>query len=429
MLTVVCLAALFFLSLLETAVTRLSRVTLRVLAERERDQAIALLEEIAQDRIQFLVPLQFTIQILNAVVAILLTFQLLEREVPFAIPLALVAMVAAITLLRQFLPKLLTQRNPERFLLRLLPLASGVYRLLFWLSAPLLLLLRSGYKLVRRSSGVPPQDEATEEEIQAYLGVGEEEGIFEQQESELIQSALEFGSTVVREIMTPRSQVVSIEDTATIAELKALMVSRKHSRIPVYRESPEEIVGVVFVRNLLAYLEQNRGAEPITPLIKKAWFVPETKKVSELLKEMQLNSEPLALVVSEYGSVTGLVTIEDLIEEIVGEIYDEDEPQVIDIEEEGNGSFLVQGGLEVEDLEEALGVDLGDPEVTTVSGLVVAHLGKVPVAGERVEMGEVQVEVVEADEKKILSMRVRRLPQAAPASSEEAVGEVGGPRS
>ncbi len=405
-----CLAGLFFLSLVETAVVRLSRVSLRVLAEREKDHEIALLEDIGRDRIRFLLPLQFAIQILTGLIAILVAVTVIQWQAPYPILLALGVMVGVIAVVRQLIPKFLTQKDPERFLLRMLPLLSGVYRLLSWLSSPIVWLLEASQKLLRRSPAV--QDEATDEEIQAYLDVGEEEGIFEEQESGLIQSALEFGSTVVREIMTPRSQVVAIEDTATITELKDLMVSSKHSRIPVYRDSLEEIVGVVYVRNLLAHLEENRGNEPIKALIKKAWFVPETKRVSELLQEMQENSEPLALVVSEYGSVAGLVTIEDLIEEIVGEIYDEDEPPVVEIVPEADGALRVPGGTEIEDLEEALGVDLGDPEMTTVSGLVVAHLGEVPVAGEQVDLDGISVEVLEADEKKILEMKVRRLPEA-----------------
>lgn len=411
-LTTLCLAAILFLSLLETAAIRLSRVSLRVLADRDRDQQISLLEDIAQDRVQFLLPLQFAIQILTVTVAILTVAIFEELEVQYPILFALGVMLGVIALLRQLIPKFLTQEDPERLLIRLLPLLSGVYRLLVWLSAPLLLILKNGRRLLGRPALPINHEEATEEEIQAYLDVGEEEGIFEEKESELIQSALEFGSTLVREIMTPRSEIASIPDTATIAELKDLMVSSKHSRIPVYRDSLEEIVGVVYVRNLLAFLEEDRGDEPITPLIKQAWFVPETKRVSELLKEMQDNSEPLALVVSEYGSVSGLVTIEDLIEEIVGEIYDEDEPQRIELRAEGRGVYRVLGSLEIEDLEKVLGVDLGDPEVSTVSGLVVAHLGNVPATGEQFQLGPIRGEVLKADEKRILEMRVERLPEA-----------------
>jgi len=186
------------------------------------------------------------------------------------------------------------------------------------------------------------------------------------------------------------------------------MISSKFSRILVYREQLDQAIGVVYVRNFLSYLGDGGGEEPITPLIHKAWFVPETKKVSELLKEMQHNAEHLAILINEYGSVSGLVTMEDMIEELVGEIRDEDELEKIDLTYAGDGSYIVSGGAEIEELEETLEVDFGDLAVTTVSGLIVGHLGKVPSAGETVVLDGLSVEILSADRKRIQSMRVRK---------------------
>ncbi len=384
---------------------RLSRLALRVLSERERDREIRLLEEVARDRQQFLLPLQFATQVLTVTLAVLITWLLVGEGLLYPLLWALLIMVSLVALFRQLLPRFLTQKDPERYLLTTLPLLSGFYRLISWLSAPIVFLLRTGQRMIgRQRSGA--FEETSDEEIQAFIDVGEEDGIFEEQDSELIQSALEFGSTLVREIMTPRTAIVSIPDTATISELKELIDRSRHSRIPVYRDNLDQIVGVVYVRTLLSYLEENQGEKPITPLIKKPWFVPETKNVSELLREMQSNSEPMAIVISEYASVSGLVTIEDLLEEIVGEIYDEDEPQVVDLEAEGKGRYIVLGGLEIDVVEEALGIDLGEAEVNTISGLVVAHLGKVPEVGEQLHLDGLCVEVLEADKKKIGRMRI-----------------------
>ncbi len=417
LLASIALALILFLSLVEVSTTRLSRVSLRVLAERERERGIKLLEKAAQDRLQFLLPVQFAIQALTVAVASLATWLAVSWEIPYPIGWAFAATLLLVGTFRQLLPRWLTQANPEAFLLRLLPLLSVLYRLLSWLSFPLLWPLKASRRLLAAERG-PAAEEISEEEIQAYLDVGEEDGIFEEEETELIQSALEFGSTLVREIMTPRSEIVMIGDTATVSELKELIGSSKHSRIPVYRERVEQIVGVVYVRNLLAYLDEGRGDDPITPLVKKPWFVPETKRVAELLKEMQTNSEPMAIVVNEYGSVSGLVTIEDLLEEIVGEIYDEDEPQVVSLEIEADGAVLARGGLEIEDLEDALGVDLGEPTASTISGMVVEHLGKVPTPGEKLLLGEVEIEIMESDPKKILQMRIRRRGgESAPAET------------
>jgi len=304
---------------------------------------------------------------------------------------------------------MITQSEPEQVLLRFLPLFRRFYPFLCWLSYPLITLLRIS-KASRENNQVAsgPEEEATEEEIQAYLGVGEEEGIIEEEESRLIQSALEFGDLLAREIMTPRTEIVAIEEKATIAELKDLMVSSKFSRIPVYREQLDQAIGVVYVRNFLSYLGDGAGQEPITPVIHKAWCVPETKKVSELLKEMQHNAEHLAILINEYGSVSGLVTMEDMIEELVGEIRDEDELEKIDLTYAGDGSYIVSGGAEIEELEETLEVDFGDLAVTTVSGLIVGHLGKVPSAGETVVLDGLSVEILSADRKRIQSMRVRK---------------------
>ena len=401
---------IFLLSVLESAVFGLSRLSTKVLAEREKESKFRLLEDIARDRIQFVLPLKFGAQLSVVTSAVLITWMFFSSGLLYAPAWALAVMVAIIALFRQLFPRMISQSEPEQVLLRFLPLFRRFYPFLCWLSSPLITLLRIS-KASRENNQVAAgsEEEATEEEIQAYLGVGEEEGIIEEEESRLIQSALEFGDRLVREIMTPRMEIVAIEEKATIAELKDLMVSSKFSRIPVYREQLDQAIGVVYVRNFLSYLGDGAGQEPITPLIHhKAWFVPETKKVSELLKEMQRNAEHLAILINEYGSVSGLVTMEDMIEELVGEIRDEDELEKIDLTYAGDGSYIVSGGAEIEELEETLEVDFGDLDVTTVSGLIVGHLGKVPSVGESVVLDGLLVEILSADRKRIQSMRVRK---------------------
>ncbi|MDA2934841.1 hemolysin family protein [Acidobacteria bacterium AH-259-D05] len=412
-------AVLFFLSVLESSISRLSRLSLKVLVERERGSKIHFLEDIAQDRIQFLLPLQFGSQILVVISAVLISSLLIDSHVTYAPVWAFVAVVAMIALFRQLLPKMITQSEPERILLRLLPLFGPLYQVLQWVSSPLIVLLQASKASQEKSQlEVGADEEASEEEIQAYLGVGEEEGIIEEDESELIQSALEFGDTLVREIMTPRTEIVAIEEEATIAELKDLIVSSTFSRIPVYRKRIDHIIGVVYVRNLLSCLGDGKGDNPITPLIHKPWFVPETKKVPELLKEMQLRAAHLAILIDEYTSVSGLVTIEDMIEEIVGEIRDEDELEKVDLAYVGEGDYIVRGGAEIEELEETLGVDLGELDVTTVSGLIVDHLGKVPSPGETIVLDGLSVEILSSDRKKIQTMRVTKLAALADQKSK-----------
>lgn len=400
---------LFCLSVVEHCVTRISRVALRALAETVTDPKVGLLEEIARDRIHFLVPLQFGIQVLQVSLTVLMAALFAAARVDSPFLLALLSAVSVVLLFRQLIPRLITQGDPEKVLLTVLPLFTGFYRVLRWLSSPLLAILRVAHASRMRNHLPNAHDEeTTEEEIQAYLGVGREEGILEGEESALIESALEFRTTLAREIMTPRAEIVAIEETAVISQLRSVMVLSKHSRIPVYRENLDQIVGVVYVRNLLAHLEEGTGNDPITPLINNAWFVPETKRVLELLKEMQTHAEHVAIVINEYGAVSGLVTIEDIVEEIVGEIRDEDELQEVDLRYEADGTYLVRGGVEIEELEAALDVDLGDIDVATVSGLVVGHLGRVPPAGEKVNLHGLEVEVLSSDRKRIHTMRVRK---------------------
>ena len=281
---------LFFLSVLESSISRISRLSLKVLAEREQSSKVELLQDIAGDRVQFLLPIQFGSQVLVVISAVVVSALFFESNLAYASLWAFVAVVIVIALFRQLFPKMIAQSQPERVLLALLPVVGPLYRLLRWMSSPLTILLQvSKASQLKNRPSVDVDEEASEEEIQAYLGVGEEEGIIEEDESELIQSALEFGDTLVREIMTPRTEIVAIQEGATIRELKDVMVSSKFSRIPVYRERIDHIVGVVYVRNLLGYLGDGNGDNPITPLINKPWFVPETKKVSALLKEMQVN--------------------------------------------------------------------------------------------------------------------------------------------
>ena len=400
------LVFVFWLALLESSISRLSQVSLRVMLEKDRDLEASLLKDVLSDRTQFLVPLQFAIHALTVVIAVLISKLLLDFGLAYAVLWAIASAVVLMGFVREILPNWLTQEDPERFVRRLLPLWSRTYQFISLFAAPILWVLRFRQARV----GEPPRrngEEASEEEIQAYLDVGEQAGIFEEHQTGLIQSALEFRGTLVREIMTPRSQMVAIAESATIAELAELIAGSKFSRIPVYQDTDDNIVGVVYVRNLVSYLSKEKGSDPITRLLKEVWFVPETKKTTELLQEMQRESQPLAIVVSEYGSVSGLITIEDLVEEIVGEIYDEDEPhEAAPIREEG-GAYRVRGAMELSHLENALGIDLGHSDATTISGLVVERLGQVPSRGQKIEVNGIAVEVLDADRKRIKLMRVR----------------------
>jgi len=408
--------AICFLSVVQASAGVLSRVTLRVLADKESPRQ-TLLAGLAEDRRHFLLPVEFGVQVMQVVAAVLVTASFVVSELPYPYLSSGVVLLVGVYLLRQLIPKMLTQRNPERVLLVSLGPFRPAYALLHWISLPLVKVLRLFQERQESLDNHEEQEEEpSEEEIQAYIDVGEEEGIFEEEESELIQSALEFGNTLVREIMTPRSEIAAIEETAKVSEAKALFISSKHSRLPVYRERLDQVVGMIYVRHLLAVLETASDDDPISSLLNRPWFVPETKRVAELLKEMQANAEHIAVVVNEYGAVSGLVTIEDLVEEIVGEIRDEDELTRVNLTYEGEGNYVARGVLGLEELESTLDIDLGDPGVSTLSGLVVAALARVPHIGEQFVLHGMEIEILSADRRRIHTMRIckAQVPEQAP---------------
>ena len=375
LLLALSLLVLLFLSVVETAVIRLSRLTLRILSKRGATREPALVEAITSDRSRFLLPVRLVLLCIQIALVVFATGFFLEiRPIQGAWWASLVLLSTFVVVL--LVIPIMATRHPEQALLRLVPLLSRCYPFIAWISRPMASLLKPFDRLTPNGEESGSQEEeSTEGEFEAYVDVGEEEGIIEGQEGDLILSALEFGNTRVREIMTPRTQVVATSHTTTVSEMRDLIVSRKHSRIPVYRKGLDDVVGVVYVRNLLSYLNAESGDAPVTRLMTPPLFVPETKMVADLFREMQRSAEHIAIVIDEYGAVSGLVSIEDLVEEIVGEIRDEDETQLEDLISEGDGSYIVRGAAEIENLEKALGLSLGDTHFTTVSGVVVSQMG------------------------------------------------------
>jgi putative hemolysin len=264
------------------------------------------------------------------------------------------------------------------------------------------------------STASPVEEETSEEEIQAYLDIGEDEGIIEKEDSKLIQSVVEFGDTSVREVMTPRTKIVACEEKATLRELREIMVKHRHSRIPIYREDMDHVIGIAYIRQLLAHTLDGKDSDPITDLIHPALFVPATKPVSALLKELQERGDHTAIVIDEFGGVAGLVTIEDILEEIVGEIRDEDQAKVSEVVEEGPLVYIFRGSTELYRLEELSKRKFEESESATVGGLIMSYLGRVPAPGEEFDLEGLHVQVLDADRKRIHKLRIQ-LPPALPA--------------
>ena len=313
-------------------------------------------------------------------------------------------------------PALLLARTRGRWLIPLIPLV----RLLAWLVWPLQAFLAFSVSVMHLSDPVDSAASVPEQQsIEAIVEAATEEGILEQDEARLIEQVVEFSDKNVREVMTPRPDVIAIPATATIEQLRRVLVETKFSRLPVYENSLDDVAGIVFARDVLQVPDSEASRRTVRELIRPALFVPESKSGSSLLKEMQRKSQQMAIVVDEYGSVSGIVTAEDLVEEIVGEIGEEDRQPAPDVVRESAGSMVLRGSLAVDKLNELFGVELTDPEpgggAATLAGLLNHVAGHVPAAGERIDYDGLEFEILEANQRKVLRLRARRA--AAPHSA------------
>jgi CBS domain containing-hemolysin-like protein len=265
--------------------------------------------------------------------------------------------------------------------------------------------LQSLFELGRPAPG---EETAAEEHIEALISAGEEEGIIEEGDRELIQSVVAFGDKTVRDVLTPRPRVVAISQDATLDELRELAITEQFSRIPAFDGDIDSITGFVHVRDMFELDEEERAKRKVRDILRPVRLVPETKPVNDLQKEMQEEGAHMAVVVDEYGSTAGIVTLEDMVEEIVGEIHDEHEP-ARDFHEESDGSYVVSGSFDLGRLGDLLEFRPPDgTESTTVGGLITEWLGHVPAVGEEAERDGIQIKVLAANNLRVDQVRVAK---------------------
>jgi CBS domain containing-hemolysin-like protein len=250
-----------------------------------------------------------------------------------------------------------------------------------------------------------------EDEIQAIIDAGEEEGLIDPQSGEMIQSILEFRDTVVREVMIPRTEIVAISAGAKIEDIMELICRHGHTRMPVYRENIDHVIGVVNVKDLLKFWSKPITEKEFLSILRKPYYIPETKNISQLLHEIKQKKYHMAIVIDEYGGTSGLVTLEDLIEEIVGEIHDEHDTQELGIVEQPDGYTLVDGRVEIEQLEEHFGVTFGEGKYETLGGLILNAIKRIPATGETVIVDDFEMFIATADERTIKKVRMRKKPE------------------
>ena len=330
---------------------------------------------------------------------------------------ALVIVLTAVAIADQLIPFLLVARHdePEVILEHWMP----VVRRLVYLALPLtfLILISTTMSRLLESTEQEPEPPTPAENLQEFIEVGQQDGLIEKGEAELVQSVVEFGDKLVREVMTPRTEIAAIDVNASLEDLRKLFREKRLTRYPVYNGQLDRIEGIVNVRDLMELPPEEQARITIRSLVRPVPFVPETRHIKDLLKELQKSTVQMAIVIDEYGSVTGLVTIEDMLEEIVGEIKDEFEPHARDIVKEAENSYLVSGHTDLSQIGEELHVPLQAPGYSTVAGLVLAHLGHVPVPGEKVQENGVTIEVLEANKRTVLKVRLTLTSQDTEAAA------------
>ncbi|HLW51388.1 MAG TPA: hemolysin family protein [Candidatus Angelobacter sp.] len=350
---------------------------------------------------------QLTIAAITLLIAYLVFVD--EKWTAPEIAQAAIGIVMVVIICNRLVPYVLFTRTRGRWLVRLVP----VLRVLIYAMLPITLVLSFGLSVAALAKTHEPEEpEHPSEAVDALIEAGREEGILEEGDRQLIQSVVEFGDKTVREVMTPRPDIVAVPAETTIERLTEILREKPHSRVPVYASSIDNISGMVLAHDIIQIPDAEARTTRVEKLVRPVVFVPETKKTTTLMREMQKDNIHMAIVIDEYGSVAGLVTLEDLVEEIVGEIRDEHE-EATDIIRDPEGAYVMKGNVDLDRIEELFDLHLESHDSTTVGGLVSALVGRIPRAGEVIEEDGLKFEVLESTARKVQKVRVSRtLPQS-----------------
>src|SRR3989339_848832 len=382
-----------FFSAAETALTSLSKIKVNRLLEHKILGA-KLVHDLKEKPAEFIATILIGNNLVNIAASALATSMMINffashgaEGTGLAVGAATGLMTFLILAFGEITPKTIAIRRAEKFSLFVAPIIAflnivfhPVAFLMGFITRPFILLF--GGKAPEKGPFI------TAEEIRLILAVGEKDGVIEEEEREMITSIFEFGETVAREVMTPRPDISACDINNDLSEMKKLVIESGHSRLPVFEKNLDSIVGILYAKDLL-----KAAPASVRDLLRPAIFIPETKKVAELLHEMQAARTHLAIIVDEYGMTSGLVTLEDLIEEIVGEIHDEFERDEKMVEEIGANTYLIDGKLSLNDLNDRLNLDLPVEDYDTIGGFVFGHLGKSPSVGQVVRLNKLLISV------------------------------------
>jgi putative hemolysin len=415
LIVVATILAAFFAGA-ETALTRVSKVKADTMAAEGRRWAGTLARLVSHPE-RFLNPVLLLMLLLHFVIASLVAI-LVERHFGSGgVIYATIVETAVIFVFAEAAPKTWAVQNPERSALLSAPLVSAMVSFL-----PIRVVTRAliGFSnVILPGKGLKEGPFISEAELLALTDVAMEEEVIEREERRLIHSILEFGDTVVREVMVPRPDMVAVEGRDHIGDVIEVAIASGKSRIPVYELNIDDIVGIVFTKDLLKAEREGQADHEVRTLAREVHFVPETKRVAELLPEMQRGKYHMAIVVDEYGGTAGLVTLEDLIEELVGEIVDEYDVEEESVETLPNGDVRVNARLAVDELNELLDARLPEGDWDTVGGLLLNALGHVPEEGETVDVDGHRLTAERVQGRRIGRVRISKLDVPAEAEASE----------
>ena len=406
--------AAVYVGTIETAFSTLMRLSLRLMVERGgRDDRLGFYFD---DPIRLFLPARLILGIIFSLATMAIAILTRQTGTFQSIGMLLLFVAVFILICEHVVPMFIARRDPEGVLKFLLPPFDVAARFVAPLTNALVRLIVDARRDRHAAQAGNPVVEEPREAPATAPDLAEDQRLMEGDERRLLQSIVEFSDTLVREVMTPRPDIVAITEDARIADLRALFGEQEYSRIPVYKENLDNILGVIFVKDLIRLAGDWKDSDSILPLLRPATFVPETKRVSDLLKEFQRKQVQLAIVVDEYGGTAGLATLEDLLEEIVGEIRDEYDVEAETVVDVGRGTYVFSGKANFDEVRDRLHVEVEPEGFETVGGYVLTRVGRVPSVGETFELDGLVVEVVEAERRRIHRVKIRR---AAPVASVE----------
>lgn len=394
-------------SSLEVSISSLNEVTLKRLIEERHLSKSESVEYFLEKKDIIIVTLNFIVMLLLISLALLLNSYLIKKNIIFPFGTSIAIVIAAAYFLAHLAPRALVYINPEKFFITLWPAISPIYYLFYPLSAPIASLMKR-FQEKRKELLSHSDEDIVDEHFQAFLDAGQREGFFEKDEGKMIQSVVDLGDTIVREVMTPRIDMIFINTDSTLQKFKELVAHTKLSRIPVYKKNVDHIKGVAFSKDLLDYTQEELCSIKVSSIMHPAYFVPESKKLGELLTEMQKKRIQLAIVVDEYGGTSGLITIEDILEEIVGEIRDEYDKESEEISQQSDGSLIVSGKVNIEEIDDLLDLELDEGTFETIGGLIFEVLGYFPKVGESFDHKGARFQILEANDRRIFKIKVTK---------------------